>query len=73
VAARCDSNCSETAEHFRMQSNTIYFGLNRAHKLTGTDGCTFSGIPLFFAALLLSEVCEDPDSGRRKSRARAVR
>ena len=54
--AECNLNVKQTARRLGVHANTVYFRLNRIHKLTGIDPRTFSGSSLLLTALRLLEV-----------------
>jgi len=54
--AKCSLNVKQTARSLGVHTNTVYFRLNRIHKLTGIDPRTFSGTSLLLTALRLLEV-----------------
>jgi hypothetical protein len=53
--AECSLNVKQTARRLGVHTNTVYFRLNRMHKLTGVDPRTFSGTSLLLTALRLRE------------------
>jgi DNA-binding PucR family transcriptional regulator len=54
--ADCSLNVKQTARRLGVHTNTVYFRLNRIHKLTGVDPRTFSGTSLLLTSLKLLEV-----------------
>jgi hypothetical protein len=53
--AESSLNVKQTARRLGVHTNTVYFRLNRIHKLTGVDPRTFSGTSLLLTALRLRE------------------
>jgi hypothetical protein len=53
--AESSLNVKQTARQLGVHTNTVYFRLNRIHKLTGVDPRTFSGTSLLLTALRLRE------------------
>jgi hypothetical protein len=53
--AESSLNVKQTARRLGVHTNTVYFRLNRIHKLTGVDARTFSGTLLLLTALRLRE------------------
>jgi sugar diacid utilization regulator len=53
--ADCSLNVKQTGRQLGVHTNTVYFRLNRIHKLTGIDPRTFSGASLLLTALRLME------------------
>jgi hypothetical protein len=53
--AECSLNVKQTAVRLGVHTNTVYFRLNRIHKLTGIDARTFAGASTLLAALRLRE------------------
>jgi hypothetical protein len=53
--AECSLNVKQTAVRLGVHANTVYFRLNRIHKLAGIDPRTFSGTSLLLTALRLLE------------------
>ncbi|MBZ5676348.1 MAG: helix-turn-helix domain-containing protein [Acidobacteriia bacterium] len=53
--AESSLNVKQTARRLGVHTNTVYFRLNRIHKLTGVDARTFSGATLLLTALRLKE------------------
>ena len=53
--AECNLNVKQTASRLDVHANTVYFRLNRIHKLTGVDPRTFSGASLLLTSLRLLE------------------
>jgi sugar diacid utilization regulator len=53
--AESSLNVKQTARRLGVHTNTVYFRLNRIHKLTGIDPRTFSGTSLLLTALRLLE------------------
>ena len=51
--ADCSLNVKETARRLGVHANTVYFRLNRIHKLTGIDPRTFSGTSVLVTSLRL--------------------
>ena len=57
--AECSLNVKQTAVRLGVHANTVYFRLNRIHKLAGIDPRTFSGTSLLLTALRLLEAHGD--------------
>jgi hypothetical protein len=55
VFTECSLNVKQTARRLGVHTNTVYFRLNRIHKLTGLDPRTFRGASLLLNALRLVE------------------
>jgi hypothetical protein len=53
--AECSLNVKQTAVRLGVHANTVYFRLNRIHKLAGIDPRTFSGTSRLLTALRLLE------------------
>jgi len=53
--AAASLNVKQTARRLGVHTNTVYFRLNRIHKLTGVDARTFSGTSLLLTVLRLTE------------------
>jgi hypothetical protein len=53
--AECSLNVKQTARRLGVHTNTVYFRLNRIHKLTGIDPRTYSGTSVLLTALRLLE------------------
>ena len=57
--AECSLNVKQTARRLGVHTNTVYFRLNRIHKLTVVDPRTFAGTSLLLTSLRLLEVHRD--------------
>jgi sugar diacid utilization regulator len=53
--AESSLNVKQTARRLGVHTNTVYFRLNRIHKLTGVDARTFSGTSLLLTVLRLRQ------------------